>query len=330
MENNDFDDEDHPILFKRLRKQRTVFAPGSRMRMNIIPMFLAVFLPWVIYIVVSHINSFQIRHVRPAQCFALTSVFWIGWLFYVRFCIQSRRRHPEPTWYSYFALMIGFAVVFGTAFGNANYVKNMSQYYNEKDMKIINHLDPDLERGQNVLDAGLFYFADGTHVNTAHSWHFMAGTLYCVAPLSGMRGSPVTQTYDFWAVGKDCCSTSASDFQCGDWANPKARSGARVFDQDDIDHYRLAVEQTETLFDIMATNPVFILWQEDPLATILAWSRIGFSWWLKSVCAFFVFSLFCVVMATSQFAYIGRRESIYEQSITAAPPWAHTGADRAF
>jgi hypothetical protein len=208
-------------------------------------------------------------------------------------------------------------------FGTYNYQANTSNYYSMQDMKIISHLDPDLERGQNVMDAGIFYFSDGSKINPDLSWHYMAGTLYCVAPITGSRGKPATMSYDFWAVGKDCCSYSSPDFRCGDFASPKARSAVRIFDEDDIQNYRLAVMQAETLFDIMGTHPIFVEWEADPIGDMHKYLTLGFKLWMKSIMGFFVFSLFAMVMATGQYAFLGRRESVYEQGILDAPAWAH-------
>ena len=60
--------------------------------------------------------------------------------------------------------------------------------------------------------------------------------VYCVAPIT--TPSMLTQTLDFWAVGTDCCGTSSSDFRCGEYANPRARSGLRVLDESVLPNYR--------------------------------------------------------------------------------------------
>ena len=73
------------------------------------------------------------------------------------------------------------------------------------------------------------------------------------------------ETYDFWAIGMDCCSVNAADFHCGaglGWilsvrperakgqartggevGNFKAHSGLRLLDDRQRSFYRLAVEQ---------------------------------------------------------------------------------------
>jgi len=307
------------LVKDRLNRPRTVFAPGHRIRMNIIPMFLNLFGPWAFFIFVSTIATFHMRHENPMLAWIVIGVCWLIWLITFFIAARAKRRDPDPTWFTYLSFMMFAAVLVGTLFGSYNYWRNLNPYYNLNDLKIISHLDPGKERGQNVMDAGIFYFSEGTHVDGFRSWHFKHSTLYCVAPIVGVGGSPETQSYDFWAVGKDCCSMSSSDFRCGDTANPNSRSAIRIFDDADIQNYRLAVEQAETLYNVMATHPIFFEWYTDPLQHVSNWNDTGYKWYLRSLAAFFVLCLVALVAAVSQFAYIGRRESVYETAVLEAP-----------
>lgn len=91
------------------------------------------------------------------------------------------------------------------------------------------------ELGQNLMDAGTVYFAEGSSIDVGKGWHFMSDQAwhgvhnYCVAPIV-KGGAPMTGTYDFWAIGKDCCASSSSDFRCGEFDNGMARSGLRLLD----------------------------------------------------------------------------------------------------
>eukprot|EP00439_Symbiodinium_sp_Y106_P075243 s846_g14.t2 len=77
-----------------------------------------------------------------------------------------------------------------------------------------------------------------------------------VAPIVGPGVStPLRQTYDFWAIGKDCCSVGASDFRCGSWGSTQAHTGLREVNEADLEYYRLAVQQAASLYDIMALGP---------------------------------------------------------------------------
>jgi len=202
--------------------------------------------------------------------------------------------------------MVGLGCIFGTSAGLYNSRVWTRRYYEIHDLKVLHQLDTVRERGQTVMDAGVVFFATGNELDPMKSWHFKHRTLYCVAPITTNGQTPESHSYDFWAVGKDCCSLGSSDFRCGAWGSSSARSAIRVMDDNDIFFYRLAVQQAETLYGIMATQPVFFEWAEDPLAEVNSWNSIGFKNYLFLVCAAFVFSLLCLAMTSCRFAFIGR------------------------
>lgn len=70
---------------------------------------------------------------------------------------------------------------------------------------------------------------------------------------------------DFWVTGKNCCSTSSSDFRCPGYDSAKARAGLRILRDDSLQLYRLAVQQAETQYGFLSTYPVFVEWVEDPV-----------------------------------------------------------------
>merc|ERR1719160_2030554 len=181
-----------------------------------------------------------------------------------------------------------------------------------------------MEHGQNVLDAGQFYFVKGSKLDPLRAWHFRQKDVYCVAPIIAPVSNgtwpvpnmtypnvPLTQSYDFWAVGKDCCSVSSSDFRCGAYNNPLARSAIRVLDEQDLKFYRLAVEQAETLYGIMATHPVFFEWSQDPLEVVNTWNARAFANYILAAVFSLVVSLLGVACASCKFAWLGRCVSVY-------------------
>eukprot|EP00435_Cladocopium_sp_Y103_P018052 s3075_g4.t1 len=74
-----------------------------------------------------------------------------------------------------------------------------------------------------------------------------------------------------WDEDWDCCSLTSSDFRCGAWGHPHADRAIRVLADQDMPFYRLAVQQAETLYGVVAANPVFFKWSEDPEAEVATW-----------------------------------------------------------
>lgn len=317
----------HPLLQKRLFRPRSVFAPGHRIRMNIVPMFLNVFVPWGVFIWCCAMCAFWVMYLRPVLGWILVGLAVAFWLGTVMVAVWARKKDPEPSWFTYFAIVTGLAVFAGVLTGSSIFKAYTEQYYTVKDLKVLSNFDAGKEQGQNVMDAGIFYFADGNHIDATRSWHFKHGELYCVAPIIGSNPVPDSQSFDFWAVGKDCCSVSSSDFRCGSYANVKARAGIRILNDEELPFYRLAVEQSETLYSIMATHPIFFQWEEDPLAIVNSWNEKAFTKYLVSVAFAFVVALFCMSMATCKFSWLGRAQSVYQMDFYDDADWKKGGLE---
>lgn len=316
----------HPVLKDRLHRSRSVFSPGHRIKMNVLPMFLNILFPWVAFMLIVVLNSFWVMHTYAGLGNAITGVAIFIWGASVLIAINRRKYDPDPAWFMYFAVVLGIAV-FGAKYIGTSIFNNYTKPYLEvKDLKVIGHLDASKERGQNVMDAGIVYFSHGDKIDATRSWHFKQGSVYCVAPIiKGESGKslPETQSFDFWAVGKDCCSESSSDFRCGAYNNPLARSGIRILGEE-REMYRLAVEQTETLYGIMASHPVFFTWSQDPLAEVNSWNARGWTLCMLSVIGSFVVFLLGVSCASCKFAWLGREEHPFDDDVLNSPGYRST------
>jgi len=310
----------------RLFRPRTVFYPGHRIKMNIVPMFLNIFVPWFVFVFCCGLCSFWIMYSQPGIVGSLLAFIFVAWAVSLYFAVKSRQHNPEPTWLTYVALMVGVAAISGTACGLTNFEKWAKPYYEIQDLKVLRNVDPSTARGQNMMDAGLIFFADGSALDGTRSWHFKHRTLYCVAPVIANGSAPASTSYDFWAVGTDCCSVASSDFRCGAWNMPHEGVGTiRILDEDATMYYRLAVQQAETLYDLVATHPIFVTLDTDPLREVGLWSQKAFKNYLFFSMAAFVVSLFCIAVASCKFAFIGRGESYAEIDFYNDPDWKSVG-----
>lgn len=313
---------------KRLHQPRNVFAPGHRIKMNIVPMFLMIFVPWGLFVFIMGTQSFYLMYTRPLSgymIFAFAALFWVAC---VVFAVNRRKYDPEPTWFSYFALVIGLAVFCGFFLGQYIYNTFSFPYYQVRDLKVLRNLDASTEHGQNVMDAGMFYFAEGNKLDATRAWHFKQKTVYCVAPIVMNQGKhvvPQTASFDFWAVGKDCCSVAASDFRCGAYNNPLARGGIRNMVDADRAFYRLAVEQATALYGIQATNPIFFEWSLDPMLSVNSWNRHGFNRFLAYSLFGLIVAAFLMAMASCKYSFLGRAESVYGEEIYSDPDYKTGG-----
>jgi len=153
------------------------------------------------------------------------------------------------------------------------------------------------------MDAGRIYFADGTGLDMKKASSFKNTDLYCVAPI--VTGTDKLSHYDFWAVGMNCCSGVSPDFRCGQFNNPKARSGLRITSDSSRPYYRLAVQMAAAQFDLLAPHPLFFTWIQDPVAELAEYLDAGWRYFLLGVCSHFAFNLFCALSATVVFSKIG-------------------------
>jgi len=216
---------------------------------------------------------------QPVLTYGIAAAGFILWLF-LGFLAYRRKNDKEgdkePTWLWFMFVVIGIAVVLGIVLGCLNYkmltlpshdVKSLNSYGAGKQsgaqlLDTSNGVDPVRMRGQQLLDAGLATFVSGTFVDRAKAVGFKSRRVYCVAPLA--LANKTVETYDFWAVGVDCCSGTPGSFLCSGF-NSKTLVGMRSLDDQARPFYRLAVQQAESAFKIKANHPLFFNLGDDPL-----------------------------------------------------------------
>merc|ERR1719502_1207576 len=158
-----------PLLKQKIMKPRGVFNVGARLRMNVVPLFLNIFVPWGAFIFCSALLGLRFRYNYASFAYALFVAAIVVWLVTVYVAIRARKSEPDPTWFTYFAVMLGIGVFAGGHWGDMIYENYYRNYYEIKDLKVVGHLDVAKESGQNNMDAGIIYFAEGNKIDGTKS-----------------------------------------------------------------------------------------------------------------------------------------------------------------
>lgn len=284
------------------------FLRSQRRRLNIRPVFLAALVPWALFSVVYAVLSFEIHYQEPGLCMAvIMAAFLLVMLSGLFACSASGRwfvnAEHEPTWLIFIFLSMVLAFVSAYSVGSMNFKTNMQPYYNMRNLNNYSDVSPVRMRGQQLMDAGIIEFAPGTKLDISKSMGFKNSKVYCVAPI--VKGDDPLATYDFWAIGTDCCSGFQADFHCPHFNNPHANGGLRLMADGDRAFYRLAVQQAEATYNIKAIHPLFFEWSVDPMDMVEGWKHAGRSDYLVWMLSYFVFQAFLVAVAALAFAKMG-------------------------
>lgn len=283
---------------------QSIFMPGKRRRMNMVAICTNLFLPWFLFCGIYSLMSFNIHYASPGVAkgsviAGLGIAAMAGFLGY-----RAKQNDADPVWYNFAGIASLVAAVTAGICGDMNYWYHMHPFYDLENLNTYPSVSPMREKGQQVMDAGRVYFAEGTNLDMRKTIAFKNNDLYCVAPITHGKEQPAS--YDFWAVGINCCSGVSSDFRCGEFNNPHARAGLRLMRDEQRPFFRLAVQQAEAAYNIKASHPLFFYWLQDPIAEMNSYRDDGFKFFLLGIFAHFTFNAFCVACSVIGFSKIGR------------------------
>merc|ERR1719491_290063 len=174
-------------------------------------------------------------------------------------------------------------------------------------MATYKNVDTSVLPGKQVMDGGRVIFTNTTVLGLGMSMGFKSKSIYCVAPIvpsAAIKDPKMMKTFDFWAVGKDCCSGTMADFHCPFFSSPEAYGGVRLMEHADRAYYRLAVQQAEATYKITASHPLFFTWSRDPIDDSKEYLRTGYRNFFMAICCYFVMQAFMVAVATLAFSRI--------------------------
>mmetsp|Transcript_48728 Transcript_48728/g.125630 ORF Transcript_48728/g.125630 Transcript_48728/m.125630 type:complete len:340 (+) Transcript_48728:117-1136(+) len=291
-------------------------ARSQRQKLNIVAACQCLLLPWVLFCLLFAVQSFHIHYRQPELCHlcvvaGLLCVILTGMLA-VRAVMQKVNDDPtgRPNWWMFLFLTTLAAFVLAVMLGDLNYNTNMKPYYDYSNLNDHSGVNPSTMRGQQLMDAGRVLFTNNATLDLRRSMGFVNLDTYCVAPIS-VRSEAAGEliplySYDFWAVGLDCCSGSAADFHCGEFNNPNAHSGLRLLHDEQRAFFRLAVQQAEAAYGIRATHPLFFHWAQDAGAEMDTFHDEGIKYYMIGMILHFGWQLLCVGLAAVAFSKMNR------------------------
>jgi|Transcript_89959 hypothetical protein len=174
-------------------------------------------------------------------------------------------------WLGVLCFMSLIAYAYGFCQANTLYWFFIEPGINIQQMTAYTNVDPTTSQGNQFMDYGIISFTENATINSNMSMLFKDGTTYCVAPVIVNGVAPAS--YDFWAVGVDCCSSGT--FKCGDWNLAAAHSGLRVSSESEKQFYQLAVRSASATYNIPVHNPIFFTWAVKPPEVIHEWLSIA-------------------------------------------------------
>mmetsp|Transcript_17174 Transcript_17174/g.53796 ORF Transcript_17174/g.53796 Transcript_17174/m.53796 type:complete len:337 (-) Transcript_17174:197-1207(-) len=278
---------------------------SPRRRMNAVAMALALFVPWTLFCAVFAVMSFSLHYQRPQLAYLLVGLAFFLVIVLGLCAVDAARSKAasspmrETTWYAFMFATSLLAWSLAVVLGGVNFFRSMQPFYDIRNLNVYASVDPVRMRGQQLMDAGRLVFTPGSRLDIGRSMGFRNLDTYCVAPVTLAGGSSnvseAPSSFDFWAVGLNCCSGSGPDFHCGEFNNPKAHAGLRLMREDQRPFFRLAVQQAEAAYNIKALHPLFLHWMQDPLTELNAYQEDGFSYFLLAIFSHFSLQLFLAI-----------------------------------
>lgn len=275
-----------------------------RAGVNGVGILVSFLVPWFLFMFIFTVQSFSIHYDNPnlAHMVTMLAMLVVGVLGYSALVSWRRRQSGEDAanWTCFLFLTATIAFLLALSAGSYNFSHNMTPFYDVNNLNVYPSVDPATSRGQQFMDAGRFVFTPDSRLDLQHSVGFKNLDTYCVSPI--ISGDGTMESYDFWAVGVNCCSGHVADFACGEFNNPRAQSGLRLMRDDLRSFFRLAVQQAEASYNIKAAHPIFVYWMQDPIAEINAYQDDGCKFYLTGVFCHLAFQAFCTAAAVFVFS----------------------------
>jgi len=278
--------------------------------LNILAILVSLFVPWIVFVACFALLSFQIHYSHAGIVYFILVILFVGVVVHARCAYVARaaaRAANEPereaSWMVFQSMSLFLALIIGAVLGIFNYKLFTLPYHQVTCLNDYHGVDPARVRGQQLLDAGSVVFTQESRIDASKAMGFRNLDMFCVAPITSTGARIIT--YDFWAVGRNCCSGTGAGFNCPHYRNPRAHAALRLIRTGDREYYRLAVQQAEATHNISAAHPLFFEWDEDPSGTLEGWKVSSIRNFIFALSGHFIFQAFIVAAATVSFTKIG-------------------------
>jgi hypothetical protein len=278
-----------------------------RKKLNILSLFISFGVPFMIFVGLLTLLTSRTRYYYPLTCFTTTFgtglvVLAIGYQVVTSIQQRTATGEGEPTWLIFLFGSSLVAYICAVCLGENVYEVYMQPYHRIMGMGTYTSVDPRTSSGQVLMDAGRVVFTNSSHLDVTKAMGYKGLQMYCVAPIT--MDNATLSTYDFWAVGTDCCTADHPNFHCGEFHNPKVHAGLRFMGESDDGKgamFRLGVKQAEARYKIKSQYPIFVTWAQDPIGDTDQLYDDGSTICHNGVFGYFCFQLALVFCAASSF-----------------------------
>lgn len=256
-----------------------------------------IIVPLLIFVVTFYMMSFSVRYYSWLLAYVvaflmLAGALAFGWMAYG----ASQGKGGDTLWLGLLCLLSIVAWSWAFFAADSNFQNYMQPYFELQQLNVYNSVDPSTSSGNQYMDFGVIGFVPGALIDSSKAMAFKNGQTYCAAPVLVNGTNPAS--YDFWAVGLNCCHNQY-DYNCG---RLNAHSGLRVARESLRSFYELTVMQAAATHDIKANNPVYFEMVADPGMQINGFQDIGLKTFLSATISFVCTALVVVVIAAFAFS----------------------------
>lgn len=230
---------------------------------------LLILVPWFLFLIIMATWMLWYHHHWLVTVFTILGGFMVSIGLIALSMSSDKNAHAKPggkRWYAYLGCVCFLATLAGGVLGFYCYHSFMFQYNSYEERRMYANVLPS-EPASTKVDAGKMVFATDARVDISKSIGFKAGSFYCVAPI---LDEDMDTRVEYWAAGVDCCSYRG-DFNCDDAWDPKARSGAVIFeDSSELvpsmrPFFEKARLEAEVAYNMASSDDaIFVKWTKDP------------------------------------------------------------------